>query len=111
VWRLAGCRDYWSKYELGWHIAATANQHDAIAAVGLALTETERLAGHRLIDLARRDEHGSVIPLVTIVTDNGGPFRSYRFEASIATHPELRHVRTRVRTPGRTAHANAASDH
>ncbi len=34
---------------------------------------------------------------MTIVTDNGGPFR---FEAFIATHPELRHVRTRVRTPG-----------
>ena len=34
------------------------------------------------------------------VTDNGGPFRSFRFEAFIATHPELRHVRTRVKTPG-----------
>ena len=33
-------------------------------------------------------------------TDNGGPFRSFRFEAFVATHPELRHVRTRVRTPG-----------
>jgi transposase InsO family protein len=20
TWRLAGCRDYWSKYELGWHV-------------------------------------------------------------------------------------------
>ncbi|WP_333766886.1 integrase core domain-containing protein [Streptomyces sp. IBSBF 2435] len=39
-------------------------------------------------------------PLATIVTDNGGPFRSFRFEAFIAAHPELRHVRTRVRTPG-----------
>jgi putative transposase len=29
TWRLAGCRDYWSKYELGWHISPTANQHDA----------------------------------------------------------------------------------
>lgn len=28
--RLAGCRDYWSKYELGWHVSPTANQHDAI---------------------------------------------------------------------------------
>jgi len=38
--------------------------------------------------------------VVTIVTDNGGPFRSFRFEAPVTTHPELRHVRTRVRTPG-----------
>ena len=41
-----------------------------------------------------------MLPLVTIVTDNGGPFRSFRFEAFIATRPELRHVRTRVRSPG-----------
>ena len=30
----------------------------------------------------------------------GGLFRSLRFEAIKATHPELRHVGTRVRTPG-----------
>ena len=100
TWRLAGCRDYWSKYELGWHIAPTANQYDAIAAVELTLTEAARLAGRPLVDLAERDEQGNVVPLVTIVTDNGGPFRSFRFEAFIATHPELRHVRTRVKTPG-----------
>ncbi|MFR9749724.1 hypothetical protein ACL02S_01665 [Nocardia sp. 004] len=41
------------------------------------------------------------MPTVTIVTDNGGPFRSFRFEAFIATHPELTHVRTRVPSPGR----------
>jgi putative transposase len=39
TWRLAGCRDYWSKYELGWHVAPTANSHDASAAVEPALTE------------------------------------------------------------------------
>lgn len=100
TWRLAGCRDYWSKYELGWHVSPTANQHDAIAAVEAALTEAARLGGAPLIDLAPRDPDGNVVPLVTIVTDNGGPFRSFRFEAFIATHPELRHVRTRVKTPG-----------
>jgi Insertion element 4 transposase N-terminal/Integrase core domain len=35
--------------------------------------------------------------VVTIVTDNGGPFR---FEAFIELHPELHHVRTRVNSPG-----------
>jgi transposase InsO family protein len=64
------------------------------------LAEAEQLAGARLIDLALRDANGTVLPLVTVVTDNGGPFRSFRFEGFIATHPELRHVRTRVRTPG-----------
>jgi putative transposase len=100
TWRLAGCRDYYSKYELGWHLSPTANQHDAIAAVEAALAEAERLAGTRLIDRAARDDDGAVQPQITIVTDNGGPFRSFRFEAFIATHPELRHVRTRVKTPG-----------
>ena len=38
--------------------------------------------------------------MLTIVTDNGGPFRSFRFESFIAAHPELHHVRTRVKTPG-----------
>ena len=101
TWRLAGCRDYWSKYELGWHISPTANQHDAITAIELAIAEAERLTGAPLRDLAPVDpDTGKITPLVTIVTDNGGPFRSFRFEAFIATRPELRHVRTRVRTPG-----------
>ena len=41
-----------------------------------------------------------LLPVVTIVTDNGGPFRSLNFELFIMRHPELRHVRTRVKTPG-----------
>ena len=45
-------------------------------------------------------ETGELLPVVTIVTDNGGPFRSFRFESFIAAHPELHHVRTRVKTPG-----------
>ncbi len=64
TWRLAGCRDYWSKYELGWHVAPTANRHDAIAAVELALTEAARLAGRPLADVVERDEQGNVVPLV-----------------------------------------------
>lgn len=41
-----------------------------------------------------------MLPAVTTVADNGGPFRSFRFEAFISAHPELRHVRTQVRSPG-----------
>ena len=54
-----------------------------------------------MADLCEVDtETGEIKPVVTIVTDNGGPFRSFRFEAFIAAHPELRHVRTRVKSPG-----------
>ena len=100
TWRVAGCIDYWSKYELGWHWSPTANQHDAITAIELALAEAERLLdGPSLLEHLTDPTTGETVP-ITLVTDNGGPFRSFRFEAFIASRPELRHVRTRVRTPG-----------
>ena len=101
TWRIAGCRDYWSKYEHPFHVSPTANQHDAIDAVELALADYEELFGHHMIDDCPVDEQtGELLPVVTIVTDNGGPFRSFRFEAFIELHPELAHVRTRVKSPG-----------
>ena len=101
TWRIAACRDYWSKYEFDAHLSPTANMHDAVTAVEKALAETERLLGHPLADHASVDSQtGEIMPVVTVVTDNGGPFRSFTFEAFIARHPELAHVRTRVRTPG-----------
>jgi putative transposase len=33
TWRTAGVADYWSKYEFGWHLSATANQYEAVAGV------------------------------------------------------------------------------
>jgi putative transposase len=57
-------------------------------------------AGKPLAELAPRDADGTVQPLATSVTDNGSPFRSFPFEAFITTRPELRHVRSRVGTPG-----------
>ncbi|MGC0272879.1 transposase [Pseudactinotalea sp. Z1739] len=101
TWRIASCRDYWSKYEFDAHVSPTANMHDAVTAVEKALAEAEGLLGHPLIDDAPVEPvTGEITPVLTIVTDNGGPFRSVTFEALIAAHPELRHVRTRVRTPG-----------
>jgi hypothetical protein len=67
------------------------------------------MAGRPLRELAARDADSNVQPLVTIVTDNGGPFRSFRFEAFIATHPELRTSAPASAHPGRTAHASAGS--
>lgn len=42
---------------------------------------------------------GEIRPIV-VVTDNGGPFRSFRFEAFITARPELHHLRTGVRSFG-----------
>ena len=101
IWRIAGCRDWYSKYEYPFHISPTGNQHDAIAAVELALAEYAAIFGHPLRDLCEIDEEtGELLPVVTIVTDNGGPFRSLNFQIFIASHPELRHVRTRKNSPG-----------
>lgn len=101
TWRLAGCRDYWSKYEHPFHVSPTANQFDAIDAVELALADYETMFGHPMVeDCSVNVDTGELLPVVTIVTDNGGPFRSFRFEAFIAGRPELAHVRTRVKTPG-----------
>lgn len=100
TWRVAGIADYWSKYEFGWHWSPTANQHDAIAAVELALAEAQRLLGTTpLVEHLTDPDTGEIVP-ITLVTDNGGPFRSFRFGTLIAARPELRHVRTRVRSPG-----------
>ena len=45
VWRLGACWDYWSKCEFGWHLSPTADQHDALAAIDLAMPEAVRVAG------------------------------------------------------------------
>ena len=50
TWRIASCRDYWAKYEFDAHVSPTANMHDAVAAVELAVAEAEQLIGHPLID-------------------------------------------------------------
>ena len=101
TWRIAGCRDWFSKYEHPWHVSPTGNQHDAIDAIQLALSDYEVMFGHPLVDACEVDEAtGELLPVVTIVTDNGGPFRSLNFELFITQHPELRHVRTRVKSPG-----------
>jgi putative transposase len=83
----------------GLALSLTANQHDALAAVDLAIAEAERLAGRSLPEALTDTGTGEIRP-VTIVTDNGGPFRSARFAATIDSRSELHHVRTRVRTSG-----------
>ena len=99
TWRTAGVADYWSTYEFGWHWSPTANQHDAVAGMELAIAEATRLLGAFLLETVTDPQTGEVTPVV-LVTDNGGPFRSFRFDAFITAHPELRHIRTRVKTPG-----------
>jgi len=107
TWRFAGVADYWSKYEFGWHLSLTANRHDAIAGIELALAEADRLAGQAdpdrpglsLLETLTDPDTGEITPII-LVTDNGGPFRSDQFGRFIGARPELAHVRIKARTPG-----------
>lgn len=81
-------------------MSPTANIH---AAVELALAGAEALIGRPLIDDCSVDEATSELPgVLTIVTDDRGPFRSFTFEGFIDTHPEIRLAGTRVRTHSST---------
>lgn len=72
-----------------------------VGAIELALADYETLFGHPLVDECPIDPlTGEFLPVTTIVTDNGGPFRSLNFELFITSHPEFRHVRTWVKSPG-----------
>ena len=99
TWRIGGIADYWSKLELGYHVATTQNHRDAIETVELALAETERLLGRSLLDLVSDQETGELRP-VALVTDNGPCFKSARFAAFVDAHPELIHIRTKRKSPG-----------
>lgn len=99
LWRIAGCADYYSKYEFGWHLAPTCRAADAIAAVELAVAEAERLAGVPLAEQVTDPDTGEIQP-VKLVTDNGAAFKSTRFERFVASRPELTHIRTRANSPG-----------
>jgi putative transposase len=101
IWRLAGCCDYHTKYEYGWHIAPTCTGTDAIEAVKIAIAEAEALAGGvPLLDQLPVDPETGKPKRIKLVTDNGGAFKGHAFAAFIASRPELLHIRTRRKSPG-----------
>lgn len=78
TWQLAGCRDYYSKYELGWHISPTANQQDARQRDRARPGRGSESRRPPLREMTSVDpDTGETVPLVTIVTDNGGRLHVY----------------------------------
>jgi len=66
--------------------------------------------GHPMVEDCPVDiETGELLPVVTIVTDDGSPFRAFRFEAFIELHPSCATSARRSVVSGRTGHVNAAS--
>lgn len=98
TWHLAGCADYFAKYEFGWRVSPTENRHDAIAAVHLAIAEAEALLGHSLLEDITDPATGEIHP-IRLVTDNGPAFKSVDFARFIDGRPEFEHIRTRRRSP------------
>jgi transposase InsO family protein len=100
TWRLAGCADYWAKYEFGFHVATTCNHRDAITAVEIAIDEAEAVLGERLVDDLPVDADTGEILKIKLVTDNGSAFKSSRFASFIGSTGVLEHIRTRRKSPG-----------
>ena len=99
TWRLAGCADYWAKYEFGFHLATTCNRFDAIEAVQRAVDEAEQVLGRPLIeDLA--DPATGEVHRIKLVTDNGSAFKSGVFAGFLQSSGLFVHIRTRRRSPG-----------
>jgi transposase InsO family protein len=99
IWRIAGVTDYFTKYEHGWHIAPTCTGADAIAAVQIAISEAEHLAGRPLAQALTDPRTGQIVQ-IKLVTDNGPAFKGAAFARFIAGRTEFVHIRTRRRSPG-----------
>lgn len=109
IWRICAVIDYATKCCLAVTVTPTSRGSDALACLHAAVAEATRLAG--LADL--RDDRASMpvpnsvgvivgrapVP-IAVVSDNGPCFRSETFAQAFTGHaPQLRHVRTRVRSP------------
>ena len=66
VWRIAGCSDYWSKLEFGWHLAAVAEELQRV------LAESEPLKAKALLRLLiaelKVNGRSEILPTYRVVT-------------------------------------------
>jgi len=98
TWRSGDVIDYATKLVLAGPVTATQATRDAIDSVALALGAATELLGRPLIDDLTDPDTGEITPIF-LVTDNGPCFKSSGFARYIASRPELRHIRTRRRSP------------
>ena len=98
TWRSGDVIDYATKLVLAGPVTATQTHRDAIASVQAALDRAGELLGRPLLDDLTCSETGEVTP-VFLVTDNGPCFKAAAFARFVDSRPELRHIRTRRRSP------------
>jgi transposase InsO family protein len=98
TWRSGDVIDYATKLVLAGPVTATQTTSDAIDSVTRALAAAEQLLGRPLIDDLTDSDTGEITPIF-LVSDNGPCFKSSGFARYIDSRPELRHIRTRRRSP------------
>jgi len=98
TWRSGDVIDYATKLVLAGPVTATQTTGDAIASVALALATATELLGRALLEDLTDSMTGEVTPIF-LVTDNGPCFKSSGFARYLDSRPELRHIRTRRRSP------------
>jgi putative transposase len=98
TWQMSGVVDYVGKVCLACPVTATKTWRDAVAALEDARSAAHDLLGRSLLDDITDPATGEVVPVI-VVTDNGSAYRAAGFARYIASRPELRHVRTRVKSP------------
>jgi putative transposase len=97
-WWIAPVTDYYAKVCFSATVSSRCATRDAITSVEAAVRAAETMIGKTLLEDCTDPATGEITP-VTIVTDNGSCYKSAKFARFVATHPELRHVRTRHYAP------------
>jgi putative transposase len=98
TWRSGDVIDYATKLVLAGPVTATQTTRDAIDSVIQAIAAAEQLLGGPLLDDLTDPQTAEITPSF-LVTDNGPCFKSHGFARYIEARPELRHIRTRRRSP------------
>lgn len=98
TWNLGGIVDYHAKLALGCPVTATKTHRDAIAVIEHARDRVVDLLGQTLREDCIDPATGELTPLI-VVTDNGACFKAAEFARHLRSRPELRHIRTRVKSP------------
>jgi putative transposase len=98
TWRSGDVIDYATKLVLAGPVTATQTTRDAIDSVITAIAAAEQLLSGPLLDDVTDPQTGEITPIF-LVTDNGPCFNSHGFARYIDARPELRHIRTRRRSP------------
>ena len=97
-WQMQPVMDYVTKFCLGCRVSTTQAAVDACAAIDDAIGAASDILRRPLLQDLTCPMSGQITPVI-VVSDNGPAFKSIRFERFVLARPELRHVRTRKKSP------------